>query len=90
MEGMDRQMKEKPKKHMRAVEDATRQTESEIVDELRGAIARGPGIDYDKFRADLDATVDPYPKDWYEWAAHTDRHIDFGRLEEVGSRPPSA
>jgi len=92
MEGMERQMNEQPKKHLRAVEDAPRQADSELdlVDELRRALARGPGIDYDKFRADLDATIDPYPKDWYEWAAHTDRHIDLGWLEEVGSRPPSA
>jgi hypothetical protein len=85
-------MNQRRHKHLRAVDDATQRTDPgfDLVDELRRAIARGPGIDYDELRADLDATIDPYPKDWYEWAAHTDRHVDLGRLEEVGSRPPSA
>ena len=52
--------------------------------ELAEALADIPPIDYEQFRADIDAVFDDGgPKDWYEWAARTDRHVDLDRLEEV-------
>ncbi|HET8863478.1 MAG TPA: hypothetical protein VFM94_09540 [Solirubrobacterales bacterium] len=53
------------------------------MEELRKALARGSDIDYERFRADIDANIDHSPKDWYEWAARTDRHVCIGKLEEV-------
>ena len=55
----------------------------DLAAELRRALSRGPGLDYEQLRADLDATIDPGPKDWYEWAARTDRHVCLGRLEGI-------
>lgn len=58
--------------------------QAETVRELKRALADGgSGIDYEQFRAELDAVIDPSPKDWYEWAAHADRYIRRGALEEV-------
>jgi hypothetical protein len=57
---------------------------AETVRELRRALADGgSGIDYEQFWADVDGNLDHSPKDWYEWAAHTDRHVCLDRLEEV-------
>lgn len=52
-------------------------------DELLAAFKDAPVIDYDELRADLDAHADPSPKDWYAWAASTDRHVCLSRLEEA-------
>jgi hypothetical protein len=57
--------------------------QSDLAKELRQALARGSGIDYKRLRADLDAVADPGPKDWYEWAARTDRHVRLSRLEDI-------
>lgn len=51
--------------------------------ELAEALADIPSIDYEQLRADLDAVLDFSPKDWYEWAARTDRHVDRSRLGEI-------
>ena len=51
--------------------------------ELAEALADVPPIDYEQFRADIGAIFDDGPKDWYEWAARTDRHVDLDRLEEI-------
>jgi len=55
----------------------------ELAQELRDALAKGSDIDYEQWRADVDGNLDHSPKDWYEWAAHTDRHVDRRRLEEI-------
>lgn len=55
----------------------------DLAKELRDALARGPAIDYEQLRADLDAHIDPGPRDWYEWAARADRYVCLGGLEEV-------
>jgi hypothetical protein len=49
--------------------------------ELAEALADAPVIDYEELRRDLDAVADPSPKDWYAWAARTDRHVCRGALE---------
>ena len=49
--------------------------------ELATALADAPVIDYEELRRDLDAYVDPRPKDWYAWAARTDRHIGRRALD---------
>ncbi|HEX6688160.1 MAG TPA: hypothetical protein VF085_05790 [Solirubrobacterales bacterium] len=49
--------------------------------EFVAAVADIPRIDYEQLRADLDAIADPGRKDWYAWAARTDRHIRRGALD---------
>jgi len=56
---------------------------TDLADELRKALVNGDsGIDYEQFRAELDAVADPAPKDWWAWAERTDRHIRRGALEQ--------
>jgi hypothetical protein len=54
-----------------------------LAKELTEALGDTSGVDYKKLRADLDADADPSPKDWYTWAARTDRHFSLSKLEEI-------
>lgn len=50
---------------------------------LRAAVAKGSGIDYEQFRADLDAVADPRVRDpWSEWGARADGHVGSGGAEQ--------
>ncbi len=43
--------------------------------ELAEALADLPPIDYEQFRADVDAFADPTPWGWDDWQTWGDRHL---------------
>lgn len=44
-------------------------------DELGEIFKDAPRIDYERFRADIDAHVDPSAWGWDDWNAWSDRHV---------------
>ena len=47
-------------------------------DEIVEIFKDAPRLDYERFRADIDAHVDPGAWGWDDWRAWSDRH--FGRV----------
>lgn len=67
-------------------EDSTQQVDrTDLAARVRDALGDASYAAYEQLRAELDATIDPGLKDWYAWAATTDRHVSLDRLEDIGA-----